>query len=161
MQKKLSSTLTLIKDSAFPAKFCQKRRLHKVTVGIGGNVGAVKRRFGHLLHFLMRDKWVSLHESSPILENPPFGFIDQDNFYNAVLVLSTDLNARALLRHLLTIEKKFGRKRSFQNAPRTLDIDMLFFDDIVMNHRDLTLPHPQWAKRASVLIPLAYLNKHS
>ena len=161
MHKQLNSTLTLIRDSSFPATFGQRRRSHQVTVGIGGNVGNMKRRFVHLIHFLKRDSWVSLHLSSPILENPPFGFIDQDNFYNAVLVLSTDLNARALLRHLLSIEKKFGRKRSFKNAPRTLDIDMLFYDDIVMNHRDLTLPHPGWNKRESVLIPLAYLSKHS
>ena len=161
MDKQLTPSLTLIRTGSFPHIFGQKRKRYQATIGIGGNVGKVKRRFEHLIHLLKRDKKVSLHLSSPILKNPPFGFADQDDFHNAVLVLSTDLNARALLRHLLAIENRFGRKRSFKNAPRTLDLDMLFYDDLVMNHKDLILPHPAWHERESVCIPLAYLSKYS
>ena len=64
------------------------------------------------------------------LENPPFGFLDQDDFYNAVIVIQVDMQAKELLSYLLRLEKKFGRKRSFANAPRTLDLDIIFFEDI-------------------------------
>jgi len=161
MYKQLTPSLTLIKSSSFPLSFDQKRKTHQVTVGVGGNVGKIKYRLEHLIHLLKRDRQLSLHASSPILKNPPFGFTDQDDFHNAVLIVSTNLNARAFLLHLLAIEKKFGRKRSFKNAPRTLDLDMIFFDDVVMNHKDLTLPHPAWSNRESVLIPLAYVHKHT
>ena len=159
MEKALSATLTLIRGPLFSLDFFQAKKRHLVTVGIGGNVGDVKRRFNRLIHVLKKDACLSLHRSSPMVKNPPFGFLQQDDFYNAVLVLSTDLNPRAFLKHLLHIEKIFGRKRSFKNAPRTLDIDMLFYDSVVMNHRDLTLPHASWSERESVLIPLAYLSK--
>lgn len=161
MHKELTPSLVLIQTTSFPSTFGQKRKKYQATIGIGGNVGNVKRRFEHLIHLLKRDSKLALHQSSPILRNPPFGFKDQDDFYNAVLVVSTNLNARALLRHLLAIENRFGRKRSFKNAPRTLDLDMLFYDDLVLNHKDLTLPHPRWHERDSVRIPLAYLRKYS
>ena len=160
MKRGLSSTLSLIRRQQFPCDFLQNRKRYEVTVGIGGNVGDVVRRFEHLLFVLQKDIKLSLHQSSPVLKNPPFGFTNQKDFYNAVLVLSTDMRPRAFLKHLLSIEQKFGRKRSFKNAPRTLDIDMIFFDQEIMKHKDLTLPHPAWSQRESVLIPLAYLGKH-
>ena len=161
MQKMLTPTLSLIKRDLFPSTWRQKKRRHVAVVGIGGNVGDVSRRFEHLLGFFAKDQKLTLLQSSPILKNPPFGFTDQDDFHNAVVVLGTDLTPRAFLRHLLHTEKKFGRKRSFKNAPRTLDLDLLFFDDVVMNRKDLTLPHPGWNQRDSVRIPLSYLSKRS
>ncbi len=161
MQKQLSPTLSLIKRQLFPFVWSSKLCRHVAVVGIGGNIGDVSRRFEKLIGFFLKDKQVTLYQSSPILKNPPFGYTDQDYFHNAVVVLGTNLSPRLLLRHLLHIEKKFGRKRSFKDAPRTLDLDLLFFDDVVMNHKDLTLPHPGWSKRDSVRIPLAYLSKRS
>jgi 2-amino-4-hydroxy-6-hydroxymethyldihydropteridine diphosphokinase len=159
MHKVVTPALSLIKQNLFPGHWSGNARRHIAVVGIGGNVGDVKRRFEHLVAFFHRDRLVSLYQSSPILKNPPFGFEDQDDFHNAVMVLGTDLTPRAFLRHLLHTEKKFGRKRSFKNAPRTLDLDLLFFDDVVMNHKELTLPHPGWSHRDSVRIPLAYLSQ--
>jgi len=71
--------------------------------------------------------------------------------------VKTCLRPKALLRYILHIEKKFGRKRSFPDAPRTLDIDMIFYEKVQMNSKELTLPHPSWASRTSVIIPLTYL----
>jgi 2-amino-4-hydroxy-6-hydroxymethyldihydropteridine diphosphokinase len=157
MKKELTPELTLILNRHVRLSFQTKKLAHSVTIGVGGNIGDVCRRIDRLLIFLKRDPMLSLHQVSPILKNPPFGFLDQEDFYNAILKVSTHLNARAFLKHLLAIEKKFGRKRSFQDAPRTLDLDMIFFDDITMEHKDLTLPHPAWYKRESVLIPLSYM----
>ena len=96
-------------------------------------------------------------ETAPILKNPPFGYINQSYFYNSLIVISTNLQPKALLRYILHAEKRFGRRRLFKDAPRTLDIDMIFYENRVINSRDLILPHPHWHKRDSVLIPLNYL----
>jgi len=69
--------------------------------------------------------------------------------------VKTSLQPKALLRYILRSEKKFSRRRSFQDAPRTLDIDMIFYEDLSMITKDLTLPHPSWEERNSVLIPMS------
>jgi len=67
------------------------------------------------------------------------------------------MQAQAFLTYLLRLEKRFGRKRSFENAPRTLDLDIIFFDNRIINTKTLQVPHPSWSERESVLIPLAGL----
>ena len=130
---------------------------YTATVGIGGNLGDVKRRFEHLFVEIKRDKRVTLVTTSLILKNPPFGYTDQDDFFNSIILIRTSMTSKIFLDYLLRLEKKFGRKRSFENAPRTLDLDIIFFDNIVMNTPTLTLPHAAWHERESVLIPLASL----
>ena len=128
---------------------------YRVVIGIGGNIGDVKRRFEHLFFILQKDKRVDIVESSLILKNPPFGYEDQDDFFNSIIVLKTSMQVRPFLAYLMRLEKKFGRVRSFANAPRTLDLDIIFFDNRVINTEKLTIPHPSWDKRESVLIPLS------
>ena len=99
-------------------------------------------------------------QTSPILKNPPFGYTNQDDFYNAIMVISTTKTPKELLEYILRVEKKFSRKRPFKDAPRTLDIDMIFYDDIILNTKKLTLPHPQYSSRVSVLIPLSYIKRY-
>jgi len=135
------------------------RKRHKALLGIGGNVGDVVRRFEHLFQTLKRSRFVTVLETSPILKNPPFGFLDQDDFHNALVLVETDLTPRALLRYVLSVEKAYGRKRLFKDAPRTLDIDMIFYEDVTMQSQELTLPHPSWMQRSSVLIPLSKMKR--
>lgn len=131
---------------------------YKAILGVGGNVGDVKRRFEHLFYALKKEKRVTLIETSNILQNPPFGFAHQDDFLNCVIVVRVSMQPMAFLDYLMRLEKKFARKRSFANAPRTLDLDILFFDNRVIQKKRLTLPHPHWFKRQSVLIPLSEVN---
>jgi 2-amino-4-hydroxy-6-hydroxymethyldihydropteridine diphosphokinase len=98
-----------------------------------------------------------LLQTGSILKNPPFGYTEQDDFYNSVMIVQTNLQPKAFLKYILEVERRFGRKRSFANAPRTLDIDMIFYEDRKMNTKELILPHPAWRDRASVVIPMAYL----
>ncbi len=158
LKRRVNSELTLYFDRCFPRKF-NYRRVHRYrsVLGIGGNIGDVKRRFIHLLNFLRRDKRVTVVRTGPILKNPPFGFTKQEDFLNSVLEVITSMQPREFLSYILHVEKKFGRKRSFQDAPRTLDIDMIFFDSRVINSKVLTLPHPHWQSRESVVIPLSFL----
>ncbi|WP_456391809.1 2-amino-4-hydroxy-6-hydroxymethyldihydropteridine diphosphokinase [Nitratifractor sp.] len=129
----------------------------EVWLGIGGNLGDPIRRFQRLRHFLDRRSDLELLESSPVLLNPPFGYLDQPVFANAVLRIRTRLAPLDLLDRLLEIERKFGRRRSFRDAPRTLDIDLLFYGERRIDRPRLQVPHPRWRERISVTWPLERL----
>lgn len=94
-----------------------------------------------------------------IVKNPPFGYLQQEDFYNTVFEIATTLRPRELLRLMWRVEHRYGRVRSFPNAPRTLDLDILFFDDTKINYPELTIPHPSWKQRVSVTIPLYSINR--
>ncbi len=154
-KRKINKRLTSFYNLHFPyTAHAKSRHRYETVVGIGGNVGDVRRRFEHLLVVLQKDKRVSVVKTSLILKNPPFGYTDQDDFFNSILVLKTSMQPRVFLRYLLRLEKKFGRKRTFENAPRTLDLDIIFFDNRTIHTQDLIVPHPFYAQRESVMIPL-------
>ncbi|CAA6799552.1 MAG: 2-amino-4-hydroxy-6-hydroxymethyldihydropteridinepyrophosphokinase (EC [uncultured Sulfurovum sp.] len=158
MQKILDQNNKLIFQKNYP--FLSKKKSRKpfqATLGIGGNIGDVSRRFNHLFNHLKRSPFVDIIETSPILKNPPFGYLEQDDFHNSLIIVKTCLQPKALLRYILHVEKKFGRKRSFTDAPRTLDIDLIFYEQVQMSSKELTVPHPSWKSRTSVIIPLTYL----
>jgi len=158
LKKILNKNLTLYFDKNYPysSKKISKKR-HTATLGIGGNIGNTRRRFQKLFIYLSYSSVVDIIQTSPILKNPPFGYKDQNDFYNAIIIVKTDLNPENLLKFVLRVEKIFKRKRSFENSPRTLDIDIIFYDKIQVNRTNLTIPHPHYHKRESVLIPLAYI----
>ena len=85
----------------------------------------------------------------------PVGYLDQPDFINAVALLETSLSPHALLDALMQIEAGFGRERSFRNAPRVLDLDILWYQDTVLDDPQLLLPHPRMHQRAFVMVPLA------
>lgn len=155
-KKVLDVNHTLLFTSHFPY-IAKSKSGHKVLLGVGGNIGDTLRRFEHLFWYFKRSKLVCIIESSPILKNPAFGYTEQDDFYNALFLVQTQLRPKMLLRYVLRVEKLFGRKRSFKDAPRTLDIDIIFYENVNMETKYLTLPHPSWMKRSSVLIPLSHM----
>jgi 2-amino-4-hydroxy-6-hydroxymethyldihydropteridine diphosphokinase len=146
-----------IKTSHYPYISNNKHSRNIALLGIGGNIGDVNKRFEHLFWFLKRSRFVKILQTSPILKNPPFGYENQPFFYNAIILVDTKLTPIELLRFILHVEKKFGRKRSFKNAPRTLDIDMIKYGKLILNKSNLVLPHPFWSVRDSVLLPLAWM----
>ncbi|MEA3522175.1 MAG: 2-amino-4-hydroxy-6-hydroxymethyldihydropteridine diphosphokinase [Campylobacterota bacterium] len=159
LKRRLGKKLFIYKDRLFPLQFSKKSPLrYRSVVGIGGNIGDVCRRFNHLIYALKRFQGVDVMQSSIILKNPPFGYKTQDDFYNGVLELKTSMTPRCFLDFLLRLEKRFGRKRSFASAPRTLDIDIIFFDARVITTEHLSVPHPHWQERESVVIPLSSLH---
>ncbi|WP_345973446.1 2-amino-4-hydroxy-6-hydroxymethyldihydropteridine diphosphokinase [Sulfurimonas diazotrophicus] len=157
IERRLSSGLVLIRTGQFPGLFPGRGLPHRAVVGIGGNLGDVVRRFERLLVHLRRDPLLNVLSASALLQNPPFGYADQPDFINGVLLIETTLPPRALMRHLLRIERRFRRVRTFANAPRTLDLDLLFYDRRQLDYPDLTVPHPHWRERESVVIPLSLL----
>lgn len=91
---------------------------------------------------------------SSLYRSAPVGRLDQPDFINAVAKIETSLDPHELLSALLDIERRHGRTRKFPNAPRTLDLDILLYDDLKYHQHDLTLPHPRISQRAFVLQPL-------
>jgi len=159
IKRRLSESLTTFKNLHFSSTYRTKNsHRYRVTVGIGGNEGDVKRRFEHLRVFFKRDKRVELLQTALILKNPPFGFLDQDDFFNSIIVLQVSMQPLVFLDYLHRVERKFARKRSFANAPRTLDLDIIFFDNRVVKLDRLTIPHLSWFQRDSVMIPLRDIN---
>jgi len=156
LKRKLNESLTTFKGLHFGYRAkCKSSLRYRVTVGIGGNVGDVRRRFEHLFIYLKRDKRVELLETSLILKNPPFGYKEQDDFFNSIIVLQVNMQPFVFLDYLMRLEKKFARKRTFANAPRTLDLDIIFFDNRVIKTPKLQIPHVSWSERDSVMIPLS------
>lgn len=92
---------------------------------------------------------------SPIYETPPWGYTEQPAFLNMALRGETGLSPQALLDFLKTLESSLGRQVSFRWGPRLIDLDILFYDDLVLNTPPLIIPHPRLHERAFVLVPLA------
>lgn len=124
-----------------------------VYLGLGSNLGDRKQNLAAALELISRQ--VVIEQVSYIYETEPVGYAEQPLFLNAVCRVSTDLKPGLLLRLAKKIEAELGRKHSFPNAPRPIDIDILFYDDEVLNNKELTIPHPKLAERAFVLVPLA------
>ncbi len=141
----------------FPGRYCKPGGIHRVVIGVGGNVGDTAARFDRMVDYLRKNGRIRVLGTSPLLKNPPFGYLDQPDFLNGVMVAETRLDPLALLRYMLWVEKRFGRRRSFKNAPRTLDLDIIFYDDIRFSSRRLRLPHPHYHERDSVMLPLAFV----
>ena len=134
---------------------------NSVILGLGGNIGDVKKRFNGLYFKLSRDSRFHIVENSALLINEAFGFKEQADFTNAVMLVQTSLAARQILKITANLEKRFGRVRSFKNAPRTLDIDILYFSGRNRNDARLRLPHPGAQSRASVILPLGTMRRVS
>jgi len=96
----------------------------------------------------------SLYRSAPMVDHDQTDLISQPNYVNAVAKLETNLSPRELLQALLHIEQRHGRERTVRNAPRTLDLDLLLYDNRQVDEHGLTVPHPQMHLRAFVLQPL-------
>ena len=130
--------------------------LNTFTIGIGSNKGQSFRIFNQLFLWLARHRSFTILSTSPIYQNPAFGYTNQRDFYNATLTLQTPLSLREVFSIIFYLERKFARPRirEFKNAPRTLDIDLIFFNHLKLNYPHLKLPHPYWKQRESVIIPL-------
>ncbi len=158
MRKKISNTNTLYFSNQFPFNNnIQSIKKHTVVLGIGGNIGNVKMIFNKLFLAFKNDSRFDIQSTAPILKNPPFGYENQDYFFNSLIKIKTNLSPISILNAMQRYENRFHRKRSFRNAPRTLDIDIIFFDKLKINYPRLIIPHKDWSNRPSVTIPLDFL----
>ncbi len=154
---KVNRELKLFYKKFYPFNGKNSKKRYLVTLGLGCNIGDCFKRFEKLFFYFKKHNFVDIIKTAPILKNPPFGFKEQNDFYNTIMLLKTDLPPIEFLKFLLKVEKRFGRKRVFKNAPRTLDLDIIFFDKIKYKTKNLKIPHPEFKKRVSVTLPLALL----
>ena len=127
---------------------------HTVFVGLGSNLDDPQDQILRALQALDGLPHTRMLARSSLYRSAPVGYLEQPDFINAVAQLETALSPRALLDALLGLERESGRTREFRNAPRTLDLDVLLYDDLRCHEHGLTIPHPQMHLRAFVLRPL-------
>ncbi|HEY5293709.1 MAG TPA: 2-amino-4-hydroxy-6-hydroxymethyldihydropteridine diphosphokinase [Burkholderiales bacterium] len=128
--------------------------MHTAFIALGSNLDGPESRVRLGIAALAELPQARLVAASSLYRSAPVGHADQPDFINAVAQLSTGLAPQALLAALLAIEKRCGRERSFRNAPRTLDLDLLLYDAQTIAEPGLAVPHPRMHERAFVLAPL-------
>ena len=131
--------------------------MHTAFVALGSNLGDPEKKVRQGIAALAELPQVRLAAASSLYRSAPVGAADQPDFINAVAQLTTTLVPQDLLAALLAIEKQFGRQRSFRNAPRVLDLDLLLYDAQCIAEPGLAVPHPRMHQRAFVLAPLLEL----
>lgn len=125
---------------------------HIVYLALGSNLG---NRLSNLKNAISNlTPQMDVKKKSPVYETPPWGYTDQPPFLNQVVMVETYLDPEDLLSHLKRLEVVLGREPSFMNGPRLIDLDILFYGDVIINSPPLVLPHPRMHQRAFVLVPL-------
>ncbi|HFC10174.1 MAG TPA: 2-amino-4-hydroxy-6-hydroxymethyldihydropteridine diphosphokinase [Chloroflexi bacterium] len=124
-----------------------------VYLALGSNLGDRAARLEAARTALARR--MTLRRVSRIYETPPWGYVEQPAFLNQVVAVETDLGPEALLTYLKYMEAELGRKPSFRYGPRVIDLDILFYGNLVLETPHLLIPHPRLHERAFVLVPLA------
>ena len=128
---------------------------HTACVALGANIGEPLRQIAAAFAALAALPGTRVLARSSLYRSAPVGYADQPDFINAVAMIETALAPHALLDALLAIERAHGRVREFPNSPRTLDLDIVLYGDVVLQEPGLTIPHARMLERAFVMLPLA------
>ena len=127
--------------------------MNKVWIALGSNMGEGRKNLDLAIK-MMNERGVSVKKVSTYIETEPYGYTEQDNFVNAVCIAETKLSPRELLGVLLKIELDMGRVRIIKWGPRIIDLDILFYEDLIIDEEDLKVPHIEIQKRSFVLEPM-------
>ena len=125
---------------------------HIVYLALGSNLGNRAANLKEAITSLAPQ--MDLKAKSKVYETPPWGYAEQEKFLNQVLQVKTYVKPEPLLKHLKRLEVALGRVPSFPNGPRLIDIDILFYDDLVFQSPLLEIPHPHVHERGFVLLPM-------
>lgn len=137
-----------------------ERGWHRVYVGVGSNMGERQAWIDMAAEGLRSDGNNRNFRSAQVIETEPYGYLEQDKFLNTVFTFETLYEPEELLLRMQEIEKEAHRERNTHWGPRTLDLDLLLYDNRITESPVLTIPHPEMTKRLFVLIPLCELNPH-
>jgi len=133
---------------------------HITYIGIGSNLGDKLHHCEKAISEILKIDHHKLIAKSSLFKTLPIGYTSQDWFVNGVIKIETDLEAPELLRTLKTIESQLGRTETIRWGPRTIDLDILFFDDAEIYTEELQIPHPLIQDRQFVLVPLAEIDRN-
>jgi 2-amino-4-hydroxy-6-hydroxymethyldihydropteridine diphosphokinase len=125
---------------------------HTVYIALGTNLGDRLTNLHTAISSLLPE--INVLAESHVYETPPWGYEDQPTFLNMVIKAETNLEPEPLLTYLKQLEVELGREQNFRWGPRLIDLDILFYDDLVINTPPLIIPHPRLYERAFVLVPL-------
>ena len=129
-------------------------KVNNIFIAFGSNKGDKLQNMRTALQEIIADKNNSFVRCSSVYETVPYGYKDQDNFYNAAVEINSSYGLIELLDSLKMIEKKLGRESSPRWGPREIDLDILFYNDLVFSNDRITIPHKEIANRDFVLVPL-------
>ncbi|NIK80118.1 2-amino-4-hydroxy-6-hydroxymethyldihydropteridine diphosphokinase [Paenibacillus castaneae] len=123
-------------------------------IALGSNMGEREQLLMEAIALIDSHPHIEASRVSGIYETDPIGYTDQPPFLNMVMAVRTTLPPLVLLRLLLSFEQKLGRVRHIRWGPRTIDLDLLLYHNVIMDQEELTLPHPRMLERSFVLVPL-------
>jgi 2-amino-4-hydroxy-6-hydroxymethyldihydropteridine diphosphokinase len=132
--------------------------MHTVYLALGSNLGDRAANLRTAIEAFEPE--IQSINCSAVYETPPWGYHDQSKFLNQVVEAETDLSPTELLDHIKELEQQLGRRETFKYGPRMIDLDIIFFDDEVVDSPPLIIPHPRMAERGFVLMPLADIAPH-
>ena len=124
-------------------------------IGIGSNLGNKLQTCRQAVSLLQAMQGYEVLRLSSWYETVPVGYTDQPVFLNGVLVINTSATPRSLFAMIKEIERKLGRKKTWRDGPRIIDLDLILYGDLILDQIDLIIPHPRFIDRAFVLVPLA------
>jgi 2-amino-4-hydroxy-6-hydroxymethyldihydropteridine diphosphokinase len=131
--------------------------MSRAFVGVGSNLGDRRGLIAGALRMLRETSGLTINRISPIYETEAEGGPPQGMYLNAVWEIETSLDCPDLLRELFRVEQLLGRRRAERNGPRTIDLDILFYENRIYRSEELTVPHPRLHRRCFVLRPMADL----
>ena len=161
-----SLTLEICKpDAPIPSKFDTVslkvfRARHIAYISVGSNIGEREEYIENAIDSLSMDECIEIKDVSGLIETKPYGNVEQDDFLNGVFKIETLYSPEELLARLNIEEKEAGRERTIHWGPRTLDLDIIFYDNKVMSTPNLIIPHPDMANREFVLKPLCEIDPY-
>lgn len=129
-------------------------------LGIGGNIGDTQANIRKTVELLKKHEQIEVTKVSSIYETQPVGYTDQDWFLNIVVEIQTSLEPLKLLEACQDIENELKRERTIRWGPRTIDVDILLYEDFTSDSEILTIPHPRMTERAFAMVPLYEINKN-
>jgi len=133
--------------------------MHKVYLSLGSNIGDSVNYLDKAVDILKNHELIHNIKVSSYYQTDPVGYLDQDVFVNIAVYLETELSPYELLKVCQEIEEALKRVRVVKWGPRTIDVDIILFDDVQMTDDKLTIPHPRMHERAFVLVPIAELDE--
>lgn len=136
------------------------RMWHTAYIGVGSNMGDKKENIMNAIDMINESKYTKVTKVADMYVTKPVGYEEQDDFLNTALQIKTILNPKELIKLLLDIEKTLKRERIIKWGPRTIDLDVLFYDDIITECEEIIVPHPRLHERMFVLKPLSDISPY-
>ena len=134
-----------------------EKKCNEVALGLGGNIGCPRTNLSKALSIIDATDQIVVRSVSQLYETPPWGDLDQPKFLNACALIKTSFTPHEVLDFCLGLELEMGRKRERRWGPRTIDIDVLFYENMTLDEPGLQIPHPRMCERGFVMMPLAQI----